>query len=312
MSKIFPPGAFSLVARLIFLGGIAAALGACATAAPSPFASGSLNVLVMGEDADPDTVPRGNRVFNRVQAALMNELQAGGFDVWDEVAVTGNLGPDRSRRSLEDVIAVARMVRQPPIDVAVIFSIYPSAVQTQVASLVSVRIEGRLVKMPEGRSLGNFEVNAPDNWTAPIDCDNDCLLESVGDHARVLAAALGDVLTEMLDDQARGTEIAVIDVGGGLVNTWTLVFDGFTDEDMLFAEDYLAVFSGYQSHRPIYCIPRHCEISYKSSIEDARLVRNLGLMLDRIGVSGRVFAAPGEITIAKIRSQERRTNADGL
>ena len=57
MSKIFPPGAFSLVARLIFLGGIAAALGACATAAPSPFASGSLNVLVMGEDADPDTVP---------------------------------------------------------------------------------------------------------------------------------------------------------------------------------------------------------------------------------------------------------------
>ena len=35
-------------------------------------------------------------------------------------------------------------------------------------------------------------------------------------------------------------------------------------------------------------------------------------MLSRIGVSGRVFAVPGEITIAKIRSQERRINAEGL
>jgi hypothetical protein len=275
------------------------------------FAQGRLNILIMGEDADIDTIPRGNRIFKRVLASLMNELHVGGNDVWDEVAVTGGLAQDRSRRSNEEIIAVARLVQRPPIDVAVIFSIYPSATQTQIATRVDVRIEGRLINMPDGRFLGNFEVDSPDNWTAPFNCDDDCLLESVGDHAKILASALGDVLTEMLDDQTRQGGGVVAD-GGGLVNTWTLVFDGFNDEDALLIEDYLVVFTGYDSHTPIYCIPRHCEISYKSTIEDARLVRNLDLMLARIGVSGRVFAAPGEITVAKVRSQERRVNAEGL
>ena len=284
--------------------------GSMAMTGPA-FGQGRLNILVMGEDADIDTIPRGNRVFNWVLASLMNELHVGGYDVWDEVAVTGNLAQDRSRRTNEEIISVVRLVQRPPIDVAVIFSIYPSAVQTQVATRVSVRIEGRLINMPDGRFLGNFEVDSPDNWTAPFNCNDDCLLESVGDHAKVLASALGDVLTEMLSDQARQGGGVIAD-GGGLLNTWTLVFDGFNDEDALLIEDYLVVFTGYDSHTPIFCIPRHCEISYKSTIEDARLVRNLDLMLSRIGVSGRVFAVPGEITIAKIRSQERRINAEGL
>ena len=74
-------------------------------------------------------------MFNRVLASLMNELHVGGYDVWDEVAVTGNLAQDRSRRTNEEIISVARLVqRPPPIDVAVSFSIYPSAVKTQVAA----------------------------------------------------------------------------------------------------------------------------------------------------------------------------------
>jgi len=48
--------------------------------------------------------------------------------------------------------------------------------------------------------LGNFEVDSPDNLTLPFNCNDDCVLESVGDHAVVVSSALGDWLTEMLTE----------------------------------------------------------------------------------------------------------------
>ena len=46
------------------------------------------NILVMGEDDDPDTVPRNHRVFDRVIQALSMELGQMGFRVYDETAVS--------------------------------------------------------------------------------------------------------------------------------------------------------------------------------------------------------------------------------
>ena len=41
------------------------------------------NILIMGEDADNDTVPRNSRVFKRVLNGLSNELHNEGFNVYD-------------------------------------------------------------------------------------------------------------------------------------------------------------------------------------------------------------------------------------
>jgi len=101
-------------------------LVACQTTQDSDgFGGAQPNILVMGEDADPDTIPRNNQVFKRVLDALANEMNDEGFDVYDETAVTsGDLAQDRIRRTDGEIIDIARSIKRPPIDVAVIYSIY--------------------------------------------------------------------------------------------------------------------------------------------------------------------------------------------
>ena len=118
----------------------------------------------------------------------------------------------------------------------------------------------------------------------------------------------------MLDDQARGGPVAV--AAGAptqLQRTTTLVFDGFNADDALLIEEYLVAFTGYVDHRPIYCAPRHCEYSYKHTVDDASLTRKLNLMLERMGVSGFVTTAGAEIKVSALRTGERRRAIiDGL
>ena len=86
--------------------------------------TGEINILIMGEDADSDTVPRNNRVFKRVLSGLSNELHDEGFNVYDETAVTMDHSTQgRTRRVDQEIIDIARSVKRPLIDVATIFSI---------------------------------------------------------------------------------------------------------------------------------------------------------------------------------------------
>ena len=86
---------------------------------------GGHSILVMGEDADPDSIARTDRTFSRVLNELANQIEAYGFSVYDETAVTlgGNV-QGRSRRTDAELVDVARSVRNPPIDTMVIFTIY--------------------------------------------------------------------------------------------------------------------------------------------------------------------------------------------
>ena len=274
-----------------------------------------LNVLVMGDDGDLDTVARNNRIFNRVLAAPEDRLHFGGYDTWNERAITGtNFVQDRVTRSEIELIEIARLVQTPPIDVLVSFSIYPNATQTRTTTLISARITGKMLSMPDGRHLGGFEVDSPDNWTAPFDCDRDCILEAVGDKARILAQSLGEVLVTMLDDQTRGGPVAVA-AGApvALSRNFNLAFNGFTEDDTRLIEEYLVSFTGYQSHSTIYAAPRVIEWAYKTTDDSAEIVRKLNVMLDRIGVDGWVFCGGNDCSISKSPTQERRrVNVEGL
>ena len=46
------------------------------------------NILILGEDADGDSIPRNSRVFKRVESALSLQIQSMGFDVYDETGET--------------------------------------------------------------------------------------------------------------------------------------------------------------------------------------------------------------------------------
>ena len=69
---------------------------------------------------------------------------------------------------------------------------------------------------------------------------------------------------------------------------FTLVFTGFTPEDITGIEEYLVAFGGYRHHQSLRSSPRRVEYQYETSSDGARLNRNMRLMLDRLGVDGSV------------------------
>jgi hypothetical protein len=162
------------------------------------------NIIIMGEDADKDTVPRNSRVFKRVLDALVNEMNDEGFNVYDETAVTlDHFAQGRVRRSDAEIIDIARSVKRPPIDVAVIYSIYAHAQERGYTNKLHVRIAGRLLNVRSGRRLGNFEIEMPEPANVAPDCGRKCVLEAVGRDAGALARDLGAVLARKLDDVVR-------------------------------------------------------------------------------------------------------------
>jgi hypothetical protein len=196
-------------------------LTACETAR---YGAGGVNILIMGEDADPDAVPRDSQVFKRVLDALANELNGEGFNVYDETALTlGGFAQGRLRRTDAEIIDIARSLKRPPIDVAVIYTIYSRSRSLGHADRVYVRIAGRLLDVRAGRRLGNFEVEPPGPAIVAPGCGSPCRLEVVGADARTLARDLGAVLAGKLKEREKPSERT----DGGLSTAYTLTFTGF-------------------------------------------------------------------------------------
>lgn len=269
------------------------------------------NLLVMGEDADDDTVPRSSRVFKRVVGSLANQMHDNSFDVYDETAITlDNFEQGRIRRTDAEIIDIARSVKQPPIDVAVIFSIYASAQDKGYTTKVKARIEGRLLNVQSGKRLGNFEVDSGKHWNAPAECNRECILEVVGDKARVLGNDLGAVLAEKLAWMVDGGDDAGMDRPGtnSMITDYYLIFDGFSADDFTEIEEYLVIFSGYDSHRPVESRHTRTEIMYKSSIGTAKLNRNLKKMLKELDMRGAITFEGNTFTVRNItlRGKKRK------
>ena len=267
------------------------------------------NILIMGEDADEDAIPRNNRVFKRVLNALANELDLEGFNVYDEVAVTlDDFTQGRVRRTDAEIIDVARSVKNPPIDVAVIYTIYASAQETSYTLKIRARVEGRLLNVRSGKRLGNFEVKLPQVVNAPTNCARECILEIVGERAKVLAQDLGLVLAKKLDhlSPVSGSDVIAVEdnEAAGLSHAYSVVFTNFSSQEINRIEEYLAAFSGYRHHRPVTASLNTNEYWYETNSDSARLNRNLRLMLDLMGADGRVVFSGNQFTLEKIRQRK--------
>ena len=278
---------------------------------PAAQAADKPNILIVGDDADVDSVPRHSRIFKRVLDAIAGELHLEGFDVFDEVAITAeDFAQGRSRRSDAEVIDIAKSSTRPPIDIVVVFSIYASADELKYTTKVNARITGRLLNTKSGQRLGNFEVESPRNWVAPADCPRECILEIVGKYSRNLAKDLGAVLAIKLADiveaGAVGTDDTAAKAAVDIGDAYTLVLSGFTPEEVMDIEEYLVVFTGYKTHRPIYSGTRHHELWYETTSKSSRLVRNLNKMLKHLAIRGRVTFAGSELTVTKIARRKKR------
>lgn len=288
---------------------------------PSVSVAGGPNLMVFTDDADEDTVPRSSRVHNRVINALRSQMSDSGFDVYDEVAVTGKETEDgeggyaqgRVRRPDSEILDIAQSLKRPPVDVAVIFQIYASANDKGYTTKVRSRIAGHMLAVQSGQYLGDFEVKK--TFNAPADCNRECILEAVGDKSRSLAQDLGDVLAiklaHLVNDSGSSANDGGVATGGGdaLTKKYTLVFNNFTPDERLDIEEYLVVFSGYKSHRPTDCSRRSCEYWYESTISSAKLNRNLKRMLDQLGSDANIQFRGNTYILDKITLRKKGNRA---
>lgn len=250
-------------------------------------------VMVVGEDVDPDTIPRDSRAFTRVLNAISQQLSNEGFDVKDETALTYETHVQgRVRRADDELIQIGKDVG---VDVLAIFSIYPNGKIEQNSARVTARADGRLLDVHSGSRMGNFEYETPQAKLVPRPFTRNDILESVGDLSRILGMEVGAVLAQRL--------AGYVDQAGGRLLEWTIIFDGFTANDILNMEAYWVIFSGYESHRPKpdgLNTPMHHEYLYKSAIDSAKLQRNVYKMLQELGLEGRLYMSGNEIRVVKV------------
>ncbi|KQP40058.1 hypothetical protein ASF49_21380 [Methylobacterium sp. Leaf104] len=285
------------------------------------------NVVVMGEDADEDSVPRGNRIFQRVITELSETMNLRGYNVYDETAVAmGFTQPNRVRRRDAELIEVARAVQNPPLDVVAVFQIYASAAKSAYSDIVrpEVRIPGRLLNVRTGQSLGAFEVAGVQLPPLPQGCDRECLLERVGAEAKAIAADVASALTAKLDGviaTRRGADAGATLPGvaspaggavaagpsgeacGGLPTAYTVKLTGFSAQEVQAAEEYMAAFRCYEHHRPVRAGSASAEYWYETRADSARLGRNLRLMLDHMSAPGQVQFSGNTFVINRVATR---------
>jgi hypothetical protein len=301
------------------------ALFAFHTAADAQTRVQRVNLLVMSDDADEETIPRNNRVFNRVINALGESMNARGFQVFTETGVTlGVTQQGRVRRTDAELLDIARSVPT-PIDAVVVFQIYASIRNsaTGVVRVPAIRLPGRIINVRTGQLLAAFEVG-PNTQFSPLrqNCDDrECLLESVGDEARRLADDLALELAPRLEGfigtpgapvavapvvQGSGTlapsaPIASSSMEGceGLPTAFNVVIRGFSSEELNRIEEMMRAFRCIEHIRPLRVSQSQSDYWVEARSDNARLNRNLRQMIEFVGARGNVTFSGNRFEVIK-------------
>jgi hypothetical protein len=298
--------------------------------APS-HAGQNLNILVMGEDSDPASVPRTHRVFNRVQRAIMEELNTSGYQIYDETAASIDINDTRRiGRTDAELIDVARSIANPPLDVMAVFEIFASAQKSNVSEIIKlqVRVTGRMLNVQSGQSIGSFEVQAQGLPPIPPGCEADCVIERVGDESKLIAENVSQVLIEKLQgfvgaapnqetqsSPDQGDANAAITTAPttaanaagadcpGLPTAYSISLRSFKDEEVAEMEGYFSAFSCFGSIRPIRQSATLSEYWYETRADQIRLTRNLKGMEEAMGISFQAQFSGNKITLTRVKTR---------
>lgn len=298
-----------------------ALLFAVAQGAFAQAANSRINLLVMSDDADPDTVPRNNRIFNRVQLQLSEYLNTRGFQVYDETSISlGITTTDRVRRRDAELIEIARAVST-PIDAMVVYQIYASARRANTVDIrfPEIRIAGRVLNVRTGQFIAAFEVGGFQLPALPNPCGAECLLETVGAHSRVMATDLGAAIAQKLEGFSRtsssaaagggkdgggkdGVPVAVANPDGcaNLPTDFEIRLRDFTPAEVNRIESEFVRWGCYRTHRTVTMSDSSADFFYSTSSDSARLTRNFRLMMELVGLNGQVTFTGNRVIVNKV------------
>jgi len=254
------------------------------------YAADNVNLLIMIDDSDKDSIHRDTHINARVQASISQQLNHIA-NVYDETSVNLNsIRHGHERLADAELLDIARSINRPPIDILAVLSTYAEINTTEYAKKAQVRIEGRLLNAKSGQFLDNFEVQSPRSWSIPHACvTQTCMFEDIGNEAKLLGDELGVVLAEKLNWLVNGQETdnrpnSTVT----MFNDYYLEFDGFSANDVASIEEYLLVFSGYVSHRPTQQRYTRTTLLYRSTTSTAMLSRNILKVLEELNMRASV------------------------
>ena len=298
------------------------------------------NVLIMTEDADKDTVPRNNRMMKRVYDEFNDAMMRKGFRVYNETAVSMDIvKPQGVRREDTELLTIAKSVRQPPIDIVVTYEIYAKVRKIDGSNekrpmyRVMARLSARALNVRTGQVLGRWSSKNVEFSALPSSCgaDRDCLLETVGEDLEGLTVDVAEPLADSLRMTFMDRGPVVGGSGGGVVggpgpgpgpgpmaggpgprgpvgdgcagieNEYAVNLEGFSAAEVTAIEEYLVSFRCYISHRPLgRSAGGRASYWYSTRSDDARINRNLRLMLEHMGVQGVVEFTSNRFRVRKI------------
>ena len=272
----------------------------------------SVNLLIMIDDADKNSVSRDSQINKRVHASISQQLNQVA-DVYDETSLTlDTFKQGRGRRTDAELLDIARSINRPPVDIVVVLSTYASVTTSEYAKKARARVEGKILNAKSGQFLDNFEVQSPRTWSIPYACDRQtCMLEEMGDEAKVLGDELGLILAEKLNWLLHGetgdnNPAPTIE----MFNDYYLTFDGFSAQDVTNIEEYLLVFSGYISHRPTQQRHTRTTLLYRSTSGTAKLSRNLLKLLEELNMRATINFEGNAFSVKRITLRGENPNRD--
>jgi hypothetical protein len=291
--------------RAVRILALAAGLVAAGTAAAE--APIRVNVLALGSDGEPTSVPRGHRLYARIVTGLNEALSERRFRLYDETAVTASfVDPGGGRRSDAALVEIARAVSEPPLDVVLIFNVHATARRSSVTGLLQpqMRIAGRMLGVRDGRVLAAFQAGADQRLPGiPGSCDPDCLLDRLGDESRPIVRELAGTLSARLEDLVvpRATPAPAPECGAPA--TVVIELRGFEPAEVERLEPFLGAFRCYDRHRRIVLPGGTTAIWYEARTDAARVGADLGQALGFLGLA----AGSPEITDRSVAVVRNRT-----
>ena len=289
----------------------------------APASAETIKLLIMQEDDDPESIERDTRIQRAVLNAFNQTLSAptsadifrkygmGGMDVYDEKSMTiwfDHQG--RTRRPDEELISVAREIRNPRLDVLVLYTLYAKGVRAPYADYVKLQmsLNYRALDIRSGRVLGGENLDLDRDGEALRGCaagmgeqgkpDPHCVKEFVAERAERLVRDAGTTLATQLAAMSRG-------LGGRDVDS-DVAGRGDAAECATSPKSYFITFRGLNTEQIRRIVnrmdewtcrldlslenSRPSEVSYiyKVRASDAQLKRNIELSMERLRLEGGV------------------------
>ncbi|MEL6288081.1 MAG: hypothetical protein AAFQ42_11715 [Pseudomonadota bacterium] len=187
-------------------------------ASPLAAEAQTIKVLVAQEDWDKFSLERNNRIQRNVLNTWNNTLNApavlrqmkqygiDGLDVYDETATTLKFyDQDRTRRRDEELISLAKQIKNPRIDVVVLYTLYARAVSEPYTNLTKLltSMSYRALDVRSGRFFGGDNLELDPDGVVMTGCatslngvkaDRHCVQEFVSRNGERLARDAGNAM----------------------------------------------------------------------------------------------------------------------